>query len=92
MCRSLAMLGLLALITPGCTTKPASYPLLKPTPYPLTSVHVDYQTWDCSELADEADLLKDALAVASDQRAASAHLKARAEAVHKARTLKNCSA
>ena len=90
MCRSLAMLGLLALIAQGCATKPASYPLLKPTP--LTSIRADYQTWDCPELADEADLLKDALAVASDQRAASAHLKARAEAVHKARTLKKCSA
>ena len=92
MCRCLAMMALLALIAQGCATKPASYPLLKPTSNPLTSIRVDYQTWDCPELADEADLLKDALAVASDQRAASAHLKARAEAVHKARTLKKCSA
>jgi hypothetical protein len=47
MCRSLAMLGLLALIAQGCATKPASYPLLKPTP--LTSIRVDYQTWDCPD-------------------------------------------
>jgi hypothetical protein len=46
------------------------------------------------ELADEADLLKDALAVASEQREGEkvAHLKAETEAVHKARTLKKCSA
>jgi hypothetical protein len=93
MCRCLAMLGLLALIAQGCAKKPASYPL-KPTHYALTAFRVDYQTWDCPELADEADLLKDALAVASEHRAGNtaAHLKARAEAVHKARTLKKCSA
>ena len=86
MYRCLAKLGLLALIAQGCTKAPASYP--------LTSFRVDYQTWDCPELADEADLLKDALAVASEHRArnTTAHLKARAEAVHKARTLKKCSA
>jgi hypothetical protein len=91
--RSLAMLGSLALIAQGCAKTPASNPL-KPTHYPLTAFRVDYQTWDCPELADEADLLKDALAVASDHRAGNttAHLKARAEAVHKARTLKKCSA
>ena len=55
---------------------------------------MDYQSWDCQQLADEADLLKDALAVASEQREGEkvAHLKAETEAVHKARTLKKCSA
>jgi hypothetical protein len=86
MCRYLAMMGLLALIAQGCTKKPESYP--------LTSLRVDYQTWNCQQLADEADLLKDALAVASEQRASdtAAHLRAETEAVHKATTLKKCSA
>jgi len=86
MCRCLVMVGLLALIAQGCTKKPESYP--------LSSLSVDYQTWNCQQLANEADLLKDALAVAFDQRSEEhvAHLKAETEAVHKARTLKKCSA
>ena len=58
------------------------------------SFRVDYQRWNCQQLADEADLLKDALAVASEQRAGDkvAHLKAETEAVHKERTLKKCNA
>ena len=86
LCRCLAMVSLLALIAQGCTKKPESYP--------LTSFRVDYRTWNCQQLADEADLLKDALAVASEQRAddTAAHLKAETEAVRNARTLKKCSA
>ena len=45
MCRYLAMVGL-SLIAQGCTKKPESYP--------LTSFRVDYQTWNCQQLADEA--------------------------------------
>ena len=56
MCRYLAMVGL-SLIAQGCTKKPESYP--------LTSFRVDYQTWNCQQVADEAGLLKDALAVAA---------------------------
>ena len=61
--------------------------------YPLTSFRVDYQTWNCQQLADEVGLLKDALAVASEQRAGdtAAHLRAETEAVHTARTLKKCN-
>ena len=86
MCRCLVVLGLLVLIAQGCTKKPESYP--------LSSLNVDYQTWNCQQLANEADLLKDALAVAFEQRSDEhvAHLKAETEAVHKARTLKKCSA
>jgi hypothetical protein len=86
MCRCLALVGLLALIAQGCTKKPESYP--------MTAFRVDYQHWNCQQLADEADLLKDALAVASEQRAGDkvAHLQAETEAVHKARTLKKCAA
>jgi hypothetical protein len=85
MCRCLAMVGLLALIAQGCTKKPESYP--------MTAFRVDYQTWNCQQLAEEAGLLKDALAVASEQHAGdiAAHLKAETEAVHKARTLKKCN-
>jgi hypothetical protein len=86
MCRCLALVGLLALIAQGCTKKPESYP--------MTAFRVDYQHWNCQQLADEADLLKDALAVASEQRAGDkvARLQAETEAVHKARTLKKCAA
>ena len=93
MCRCLAVVGLLALMAQGCTKKPESYPLSSQN-YPLSSLSVDYQTWNCQQLANEADLLKDALAVASEQRAGNTteHLKAEAKAVQTARTLKKCSA
>jgi len=69
----------------GCTKKPESYP--------LSSLSVDYQTSNCQQLANEADLLKDALAVALEQRSDEhvAHLKAQREALQKARTIKRCS-
>jgi hypothetical protein len=95
MCRCLAMVALLALIAQGCTKKPESYALTsKPGNYALTAFRSDYQTWNCQQLADEADLLNDALAVASEQRAGNttAHLKAEAKAVQTARALKKCSA
>ena len=95
MCRCLAVVVLLALIAQGCTKRLESYPLTSaPGHYPMSAFRVDYQSWNCQQLADEADLLKDALAVASEQRAGDkvAHLKAETEAVHQARTLKNCSA
>jgi hypothetical protein len=84
--RCLAVVGLLALIAQGCTKRPETYP--------MTAFRVDYQHWNCQQLADEADLLKDALAVASEQRTGDkvAHLKAETEAVHKQRTLKKCNA
>jgi hypothetical protein len=80
------VLGLSALIAQGCTKKPESYP--------LSSLRVDYRTWNCQQLANEADLLQDALAVAFEQRSDEhvAHLKAQREALQKARTLKRCSA
>jgi hypothetical protein len=95
MCRCLIVVGLLALIAQGCTKRPESYSLTStPGYYPMTAFRVDYQRWNCQQLADEADLLKDALAVASEQRAGDkvVHLKAETEAVHKARTLKKCNA
>jgi hypothetical protein len=90
MCRSLGIVGLLALIAQGCTKRPEGMP--------LTAFRVDYQTWTCQQLAQEADLLSDAHVVASErQRSARTdatveHLKAATEAVHKASTLKKCRA
>jgi len=75
--------GLVGLIAQGC-----------PESYPLSSLSVDYRTWNCQQLANEADLLKDALAVAFEQRSDEqvAHLRAETEAVQKAKTSKKCSA
>ena len=76
--------GLLALIVLGCTKKPESYS--------LTDLRVDYRSWNCRDLADEADGLKTALAVAMDQRSAEhvAHLKAQTVALQKAKSVKKC--
>ena len=85
MSRCLAMvLGLSALIAQGCTKKPEGYP--------LSSLRVDYRTWNCQQLANEADLLKNALAVAFEQRSNEhvAHLKAQTETVQKAMVLRKC--
>jgi hypothetical protein len=85
MLRCLAIVGLLALITQGCTKKPENYP--------MAAFRVDYRTWSCQQLADEADLLHDARAVASEQRSDEkvAHLRAETDAVRRARTLKKCN-
>jgi hypothetical protein len=90
MCRTLAIVALLTLLAPGCTKKPNSVP--------LSSFRVDYQTWTCRQLADEADLLRDALAVALEQQQNArtdetvAHIKSEAKAVQAASTLKKCNA
>ena len=44
--------GLLAVIAHGCTKKQPD------TRYPLTDLRVDYRSWNCRDLADEADDLK----------------------------------
>ena len=79
------VLGLSALIAQGCTKKPEGYP--------LSSLRVDYRTWNCQQLANEADLLKNALAVAFEQRSNEhvAHLKAQTETVQKAMVLRKSS-
>jgi hypothetical protein len=78
--------GVLALIALGCTKKPESYS--------LTDLRVDYRSWNCRDLADEADELKTALAVAMDQRSTEhvAHLKAQTVAVQTAKSFKKCGA
>ena len=79
--------GLLALVAHGCAQKPEGYPR-----YPLSALRVDYRSWNCRDLADEADELKTALAVAMDQRSAEhvAHLKAQTVALQKAKSVKKC--
>ena len=60
MSRCLAMVALLALIAQACTKKPESHALTpKPGNYPMTAFRSDYGTWNCQQLADEADLLKE---------------------------------
>jgi hypothetical protein len=83
----LKIVGLLVLVLQGCTKKPESLP--------LASFRVDYQTWTCRQLGEEADLLHDALAVASEHQRKGAddtvqHLTAAMEAVNKAKALKKC--
>jgi hypothetical protein len=80
--------GLLALVAHGCTKKPEGYR------YALSDLRVDYQSWNCRDLADEADELKTALAVAMDQRSSEhvAHLKAQTVAVQNAKSFKKCGA
>ena len=82
----LIAVGLFALIVLGCTKKPESYS--------LSDLRVDYRSWNCRDLADEADELKTALAVAMDQRSTEhvAHLKAQTVAVQTAKSFKKCGA
>ena len=94
MSRHIAMVALCAVIAQGCTKKLESYPLTStPGYYPMASLRSDYRSWNCQQLADEADLLQDALAVASEQRAQDkvAHLTAETSKVRQARTSKKCS-
>jgi hypothetical protein len=84
MVRLLFILGMLAFAGQGCARKPETIP--------LASFRVDYQTWSCGELRNEADLLSDALAVASEQRADDqvAHLRAATKALEQASASKKC--
>ena len=85
--RRLGIIVLLVLIATGCTKKPAGIP--------LASFRTDYETWNCRQLKEEADLLADALAVAAESGRTDdtvAHVKTTVEAVRKASTSKRCSA
>ena len=66
----LAIMAVLALIAQGCAKRAKKLSADIKARTPLTAFRVDYRTWDCQELADEADLLKDALSVASEHRGA----------------------
>lgn len=60
-----------------------------PKPLPLSSFSAKYQTWGCDQLAEEAGLLDDALAVATDGERV-AHIKRAKDAVRKQSALKGC--
>lgn len=84
MYRYLSVAGLLALAAQGCAS-----PANTPKPLPLSSFSAKYQTWGCDQLAEEADLLDDALAVATDSERV-AHIKRANDAVRKQSNLKGC--
>jgi len=84
MYRYLSVAGLLALAAQGCAS-----PANAPKPLPLSSFNTKYQNWGCDQLAEEAGLLDEALAVAAD-RERVAHIKRASEAVRKQSALKGC--
>jgi hypothetical protein len=84
MYRCLSVAGLVALAAQGCAG-----PANTPKPIPLSSFSAKYQSWGCDQLAEEAGLLDDALAVADD-RERVAHIKRASDAVRKQAALKGC--
>jgi len=87
----LSIVGLIALVAQGCATRP------EPKAVSLASFFdVDYQTWTCQQLADEASLLSDALAVATEHEPNAhatervAFIKRASQGVRDASTLKRC--
>ena len=85
---------MLALVHAGCAKSP-----------PRNSVSqaaffrgADYQTWTCRDLADEANLLADALAVAAEQQPSAetssrvSHIRRSSEAVNTEMARKKCRA
>jgi hypothetical protein len=86
MYRYLSVASLLALAAQGCASSPAN----TPKPLPLSSFSAKYQTWGCDQLVEEAGLLDDALAVATDDERV-AHIKGANDAVRKQSTLKGCN-
>jgi hypothetical protein len=64
MYRFLGLLVSLALTAPGCAKKAEPKP-----PIPQAAfLRVDYKSWTCPQLVEEADLLSDALAVAMEDQ------------------------
>jgi hypothetical protein len=87
------ILGLSALLAQGCASRPA----ITPQPASLESFfRIDYRTWTCQQLSEEADLLSDALPVALEHEPNAqttervAHIKRAKEAVREQLTLKKC--
>jgi hypothetical protein len=86
------VLTLLALICVGCAKPPptnsvAQVAFFRPA---------DYHTWTCRDLADEANLLTDALEVATEQQPGAetnsrvAHIQSSSDAVHDEMAKKKC--
>ena len=93
MWRQLCTVMFLALLAQGCANRPG--------PKSVSSAsffRVDYQGWSCQQLAEEADLLKDALEVANEHPSDAhstetvPHLRRAMESVRTASNLKGCRA
>jgi hypothetical protein len=92
MYRLVGILGSLALICSACT-KPAAPKSVSQAAF-LRSI--DYQTWTCAQLLNEAELLTDALATATEHQPDAntseriAHIKRSKEAVRQELAAKSC--
>lgn len=88
MYRCLGVVGLFALAAQGCG--PAS----APKPVPLSSFRVEYRSWSCEQLAEEADMLNDSLMVAAEQgssdRERVVHIERAMNAARKESASKGC--
>ncbi len=88
------ILTLLALICAGCAKPPPSNSVAQVAFFRSA----DYHTWTCRDLADEANLLTDALDVATEQQPGAetsnriAHIQRSSEAVHNEMAKKKCKA
>jgi hypothetical protein len=86
------VLALLALFCSSCA-KPPPRNSVSQAAFFRTA---DYQSWTCHQLADEANLLTDALAVATEQQPSAetssrvAHIQRATEAVHNEMARKKC--
>jgi hypothetical protein len=86
------VLAFLALICASCAKPPARNSVSQAAFFGAA----DYQTWTCHQLADEANLLSDALAVATEQQPSAetnsrvAHIQRSSEAVHNELARKKC--
>lgn len=91
MCRGIVF-ALVALIGVGCAKPPPSNSVSQAAFFRGP----DYHTWTCRDLVDEANLLTDALAVATEQQPSAeantriAHIERSRESVHREMARKNC--
>jgi hypothetical protein len=92
MYRLVGILGSLALICSACTKPAAPKSVSQAAFFRLT----DYQTWTCAQLLNEAVLLTDALAIATEHQPDAntseriAHIKRSKEAVRQELAAKSC--
>ena len=88
----MGILGSLALICVSCTKPPPHNSI----PQAAFFRSVDYHSWSCPQLSDEANLLTDALEVTTDQQPDAetakriAHIQRTREAIRSEMASKNC--
>jgi hypothetical protein len=90
MYRALGLMVVLALAMQGCAKRPEPR-YIKSAAF----FHVNYETWTCEQLAQEADLLSDGLVVAGESadpqtRETVSNMRISRESVRKAMTSKGC--